>query len=73
MKSRKIKTRISEKHRVKAPAGGRVASPEKLQKMKSAAQARDRKLVAKGGAVDEMFLIHPDLVKAAKIIWRADD
>jgi len=41
--------------------------------MKSAAQARDRKLVAKGGAVDEMFLIHPDLVKAAKIIWPADD
>jgi hypothetical protein len=41
--------------------------------MKSAAQARDRKLVAKGGAVDEMFLIHPDLVKTAKIIWPADD
>jgi hypothetical protein len=41
--------------------------------MKSASQARDRKLVAKGGAVDEMFLIHPDLVKTAKIIWPAND
>ena len=72
MKGREIKTRISKKHRVKVPASSRVASPEKLQKMKSAAQARDRKLVAKGGAVDEMFLIHPDLVKAAKIIWPAE-
>jgi hypothetical protein len=73
MKRREIKTRTPKEHRVKALAGSRVASPEKLQKMKSAAQARDRKLVAKGGAVDEMFLIHPDLVKAAKIVWPADD
>jgi hypothetical protein len=73
MKSREIKTRISNKHRVEALAGSRVASPKKLQKMKSEAQARDRKLLAKGGAVDEMFLIHPDLVKTAKVIWPADD
>jgi hypothetical protein len=73
MKNREIKTRIPEKHRVKAPAGSRVASAEKLQNMKNASQARDRKLVAKGGAIDEMFLIHPDLVKTAKIIWPADD
>jgi hypothetical protein len=73
MKNREIKTRIPKKHRAEAPAGSRVASPKTLHKMKSAAQARDRKLVAKGGAVDEMFLIHPDLVKTAKIIWPADD
>jgi hypothetical protein len=73
MKSREIKTRTPKKHRIKAPAGSRVASPEKLQKMKSVSQARDRKLVAEGGAVDEMFLIHPDLVKTAKVIWPADD
>ncbi len=73
MKNRETKTRTPKERRVRAPAGSRVASPEKLQKMKSAAQARDRKLVAKGGAVDEMFLIHPDLVKGAKIIWPADD
>jgi hypothetical protein len=73
MKSREIKTRRPKNRRIKAPAGSRVASPAKLQKMKSASQARDRKLVAKGGAVDEMFLIHPDLVKTAKIIWPAND
>jgi hypothetical protein len=73
MKSCEIKTRISKKHRVEAPAEGRVASSKKLQKMKSAAQARDRKLVAKGGAVDGMFLIHPDLVKTAEVFWPADD
>jgi hypothetical protein len=69
----KSKPGYLKKHRVEAPAGSRVASPKELHKMKSAAQARDRKLVAKGGAVDEMFLIHPDLVKTAKIIWPADD
>jgi hypothetical protein len=73
MKRREVKTRISKKHEAEAPAGSRIASPKKLQKMKIAAQARDRKLVAKGGAVDEMFLIHPDLVKTAKVIWPADD
>jgi hypothetical protein len=72
MKSREIKTRISNKRRA-APGASRFASPKKLQKMKSEAQARDRKLVAKGGAADEMFLIHPDLVKTAKVIWPADD
>jgi hypothetical protein len=73
MKGREIKTRTPRKRRVEAPAGSRVASSKKLKKMKSAAQARDRKLVAKGGAVDKMFLIHPDLVKTAKVIWPADD
>lgn len=36
-------------------------------------QSRDRKLVAKDGAVDEMFLIYPDLAKGARIVWPADD
>jgi hypothetical protein len=73
MRSRDVKTMIPKKRQLEAPIGGRVASSKKLQKMKSAAQSRDRKLVAKGGAVDEMFLIHPDLAKAAKITWPADD
>lgn len=73
MKSRDVKTMIPKKHPLDAPIAGRVASAKKLQKMKSDSQLRDRKLVAKGGAVDEMFLIHPDLVKAAKITWPADD
>ena len=37
--------------------------------MKRASQSRDRKLVAKDGAVDEMFLIGPDLAKNAKVDW----
>jgi hypothetical protein len=70
MRSRDVKTMILKKRQLEAPIGGRVASSKKLQKMKSAAQSRDRKLVAKGGAVDEMFLIHPDLAKAAKSLGR---
>jgi hypothetical protein len=73
MKSRDVKTMNPKKRQLEVPAGGRVASSKKLQKMKSDSQSRDRKLVAKGGAVDQMFLIHPDLVKTAKIIWPADD
>jgi hypothetical protein len=64
----------SKKPKANPPSqSGRVASPKRLQQMKSTAQARDRKLVAKGGAVDEMFLIHPDIAKAARITWPADD
>jgi hypothetical protein len=37
--------------------------------MKKASQARDRALVAKAGAIDEMFLIGPELVRRAKIVW----
>jgi hypothetical protein len=73
MKCRDVKTKIPKKRRLEVPIGGRIASSKKLQKMKSESQSRDRKLVAKGGAVDEMFLIHPDLVKTAKVIWPADD
>ena len=50
-------------------SGARVASSKKLQSIKRASQSRDRKLVAKEGAVDEMFLIGPDLVKNAKVDW----
>jgi hypothetical protein len=31
-------------------------------------QARDRRLVAKGGPIDEMFLIRPHLARRAKIV-----
>jgi hypothetical protein len=37
--------------------------------MKRASQSRDRKLVAKEGAVDEMFLIGPDLARNATVAW----
>lgn len=73
MKRRPGKTIISKKRQLEASIGGRVASSKKLRKMKSAAQSRDRRLVKKGGAIDEMFLIHPDLVRAAIVIWPADD
>ena len=59
-----------DKLKRKIPSNGaRVASSKKLQSMKRAAQSRDRKLVAKNGAVDEMFLIGPDLAKSAKVAW----
>jgi hypothetical protein len=73
MKSRDVKTMIAKKRQLEVPIGGRVASSKKLQRMKSASQSRDRKLGKKGGAVDEMFLIHPDLAKTAKITWPAED
>jgi DNA-damage-inducible protein J len=47
----------------------RHASAKKLKQMKRDAQARDRKLVAQGGAVDAMFLIPPDLVEKAQVLW----
>jgi DNA-damage-inducible protein J len=46
-----------------------IVSAKKLKQMKRDSQARDRALVAEGGAVDEMFLIRPALVKQAHIIW----
>ena len=75
MKDRnKLKRKIPKKRQLEVPhSGGRVASSRKLQTMKRASQSRDRKLVAKGGAVDEMFLIHPDLVKRARIVWPEGD
>jgi hypothetical protein len=73
MRNFKIKSRIPKKRQLQDPKAGLIASPKKLQAMKRASQARDRKLVAKGGAVDEMFLIHPDLAKGAKVVWPADD
>jgi hypothetical protein len=53
--------------RMRKPA--RIASAIELDQMKRESQARDRELVAKGGAVDEMFLIRPDLAEDALIIW----
>ncbi len=52
---------------VREPA--RVVSAKKLKRMKREAQDRDRRLVAQGGAVDAMFLIHPKFVETAQIIW----
>jgi hypothetical protein len=37
--------------------------------MKHSAQARDRALVARGGPVDEQFLIRPELARGAKVVW----
>jgi hypothetical protein len=47
----------------------RVASAIELDQMKRESQARDRELVAKGGAIDEMFLIRRDLAEDALIVW----
>jgi hypothetical protein len=64
MKSRDGKTIIPKKRQLEVSIGGRVVSSKELQKMKSAAQSRDRKLVKKGGTVDEMFLTaSPDAAK----------
>lgn len=74
MKDRKkLKRKIPKSRQLKVTSGARVASSKRLQAMKRASQSRDRKLVAKGGAVDEMFLIHPDLAKGARIVWPVDD
>jgi hypothetical protein len=37
--------------------------------MKRELQARDRSLVAPGGAVEEMFLIRPALAENARVVW----
>lgn len=71
MKDRNIlKRKVPRKRQLEVPnSGARVASSKKLHSTKRASQSRDRKLVAKDGAVDEMFLIGPDLAKNAKIAW----
>jgi hypothetical protein len=75
MKDRnKLERKIPKKRQLEVPhSGARVASSKRLPTMKRASQSRDRKRVAKGGAVDDMFLIHPDLAKRARIVWPADD
>jgi hypothetical protein len=60
---------IWKRARTEESSGARVASSKKLQSIKRASQSRDRELVAKEGAVDEMFLIGPDLAKNAKVAW----
>jgi hypothetical protein len=57
--------------RTRKPA--RIASAIELDQMKRESQARDRELVAKGGAIDEMFLIRPDLAEDALINWPDTD
>jgi hypothetical protein len=47
----------------------RVASARELKAMKRSGQARDRALVAKGGAVEEIFLIRPKDARQAKLNW----
>ena len=71
MKDRnKLKRKMPKKRQLDVPSSGaRIASSKKLQSIKRASQSRDRKLVAKEGAVDEMFLIGPDLAKNAKVAW----
>jgi hypothetical protein len=71
MKGRnKPKRKIPRRRLLEVPSSGaRVASSKKPQSIKRASQARDRKLVAKDGAVDEMFLIGPDLAKRAQVAW----
>lgn len=46
-----------------------IVSSKKLKQMKRQSQARDRALVAQGGAVEEMFLIRPTLAENAQVIW----
>ncbi|MGO9992109.1 MAG: hypothetical protein ACLPTF_06310 [Steroidobacteraceae bacterium] len=70
MKERKLKRKVSKRRQLEVSnSDARVASSKRLQSIKRASQSRDRKLVAKGGAVDEMFLIGPDLAKNAKVAW----
>lgn len=57
--------------RMRNPA--RIASAIELDQMKRESQARDRELVANGGAIDEMFLIRPDLAEDALIVWPEAD
>jgi len=47
----------------------RHASAKKLKQMKRNSQARDRSLVAEGGAVEEMFLIRSALAENARVVW----
>jgi hypothetical protein len=73
MGRRKAKSGISTGRRSDLPSKRvRVATPGKLKTMKRDSQLRDRKLVAKDGAVDEMFLIGPDLARNAKVTWPTD-
>jgi hypothetical protein len=51
----------------------RTASAKKLKQMKRNSQARDRALVAQGGAVEEMFLIRPALAENARVVWPDTD
>ena len=65
-----MKDRKPKQRQLEVPDNGaRVVSSKRLQTMKRASQSRDRKLVAKEGAVDEMFLISPDLARNAKVAW----
>jgi hypothetical protein len=47
----------------------RVVSAKRLRQMKSASQVRDRALIAKEGAVPEMFLIRPEMAEDAQVTW----
>lgn len=73
VKSHKCKSMKRKEPAYDAPAGARVASSKKLQKMKRDSQKRDHRLVARGGAVDEMFLIRPHIARRAKVTWAKDD
>ena len=47
----------------------RRAPAKTLKQMKRESRARDRSLVAQGGAVEEMFLIRPALAENARVTW----
>jgi hypothetical protein len=51
----------------------RVVSAKRRRKVKKASQVRDRALIAKGGAVPEMFLIRPEVAEDAQVAWPDED
>jgi hypothetical protein len=57
----------------KGRSRARVVSAKRLRQMKSASQVRDRVLIAKGGAVPDMFLIRPEIAEDAKVVWPDED
>jgi DNA-damage-inducible protein J len=57
---------------VRDRGGVRVVAPERLRAMKRAAQARDHALAKEGKlAGGELFLIHPEQARKAKLKWPA--
>jgi hypothetical protein len=57
----------------KGQSGTRVVSAKRLRQMKNASQVRDRALIAKSGAVPEMFLIRPEIAEDAQVAWPDED
>ena len=65
---------LSKKHRGLPSRVDRVASGTQTGKdEKGKRSPEDQKLIIKAGAIDEMFLIGPELVRRAKIVGEASD